>query len=564
MRLHRVLPTALLLGAPVACDSQPAPTAVDPEANLPGDIDLNTEDPGGKADGWDYANDPARLSQRLNYRLEELPKSGKLELPVWRDRYPKAVGKAPVAWADTYWPTAEGSSNNRWQGATVKSPLEKYDAAFNSAAGCETQPSALCGDTAKASWDEYFKCSGPAATWQIKSFQSIFEQIDGIDNDNDGQKDECDNGDDEGAQGWWGLCHAWTPAALLEPEPQKSVTYNGVTFEVGDLKALVQTVYDRNEAMMLGGRCNAKTFDPDNTTSANDKCFDSNPGSLHVVVTNFIGINDSALAMDKTANYQVWNQPILGYDVTQQEKVDATRANKCVGTEGDKWTHNPDASELYEVTMVVEYLVEGSASKTPLGVDDYRRNDSYHYILEVGATGKVIGGRYCTTSEDRHPDFLWAPIRVATSSYGRNPHVALDKVQMLLGLAFEEQAPVVTTEEKVYESTTEVIIPDADVKGGRVSLEVPDSFDFKTLVVTVEVEHTWVGDLKIDLVKGDLPLATLHNNEGGSQQNLVVTRTLSPTDLQTSASAGTWTLLVVDNAARDTGKIKRFKLTFGR
>jgi hypothetical protein len=563
MRLTRALPTALILSAPAACDSQSVEPSVDPEANLPGDIDLNTDEPGGKADGWDYANDPARLSQRLNYRLTELPMKGKLETPVWRDRYPKAVGKAPVAWADTYWPTVEGSSNHRWQGSDVKSPLEKYDAAFNAVAGCETQPKELCGETAKASWDEYFKCAGPAATWQMKTFQSLYQQIDGVDNDNDGQKDECDNGDDEGAQGWWGLCHAWTPAALLEPEPQKSVTYNGVTFDVGDLKALVQTVYDRNEAMMLGGRCNAKTFDPDNTTSANDRCFDSNPGALHVVVTNFVGINDSAVAMDKTANYQVWNQPILGYEVTQQNKVDAAAANKCVGVDGDKWTFNPDATELHEVTMVVEYLVEGSASKLPLGMEDYTRNDSYHYILEVGATGKVIGGRYCTTSEDRHPDFLWAPIRVATSSYGRNPSVSLDKVQMLLNLAFEEAPAVVTTEEKSFETTEEVMIPDNSVNGGRVSLTVPDTFDFKTLSVSVEIEHTWVGDLKVELRRNDVAVATLHDNEGGSQQNLAITRTLSPNELGGAAGAGSWTLVATDNAARDTGKIKRFKLSFG-
>ena len=127
---------------------------------------------------------------------------------MWRDRYPKAVGKAPVAWSDTYWPSVHGSTNTRWQGGSEKSPLEKYDQAFNGKAGCEAMPDDLCGEGAKAKWDEYFACAGPAATWQVQHFQNIYEQIDGIDNDTDGETDECDSSDDEGTQGWWGLCHA--------------------------------------------------------------------------------------------------------------------------------------------------------------------------------------------------------------------------------------------------------------------------------------------------------------------------------------------------------------------
>lgn len=567
MRIRAVTAAALLSVPFVACDDAgPVQTTPDdPEAALPGDIDLNTEDPGGKADGWDYANDPMRLSQRLNYRLSELPKKGKLDSPVWKDRYPKAVGKAPAAWADTYWPTVHGSTNHRWQGASVKSPLEKYDEAFNGKAGCATQPAELCGADAKANWAKYFECAGPAASWQIESFQSIHEQIDGVDNDNDGQTDECDTHDDEGAQGWWGLCHAWTPSALLEPEPQKAVTYKGVTFEVGDIKALIQTVYDKNEALMLGGRCNAKTIEPNNTISANDRCTDSNPGALHVVVTNFIGINDSALAMDKTASFEVWNQPIVAYEVTQQELVDAKAANKCVGAEGEKWSYNKDAVELYEVTMTVEYLVEGHPERYPLGMEDYTRFDAYHYILEVGARGKVIGGRYCTDSESKHPDFLWAPIRVSTSGYGRNPHVSLDKVQMLINLSFEDAAPVVPTgDEKSYESTTTTAIPDDSPTGAKVDIAVGDILTFKMLTVSFEITHTWVGDLRVELHKDGNKVVTIQDGEGGSQQNLALTRSFTPSELGTSDGKGTWSLVVVDMAANDTGSVKRFKLAFAQ
>ena len=74
---------------------------------LPGDIDCAAPSSGGgKADGFDYKNDPTRMSQHLTYELAKLPKKGFRDTPVWKDTYPEAVGKAESIWADTYWPTS--------------------------------------------------------------------------------------------------------------------------------------------------------------------------------------------------------------------------------------------------------------------------------------------------------------------------------------------------------------------------------------------------------------------------------------------------------------------------
>jgi hypothetical protein len=536
------------------------------EDNLPGDIDNASDEDGGKGDEWYYGNDPARLANRLNYRLADLPRQGKLDKPVWKDRFPAAVGVAPVAWSDTYWPSAELSSNIRWVNASTKSPLEKYDASFNNAAGCEAQPDTKCGPTAKAKWDTYFGCAGPAAKWHMKNFQTINHMFDGINNDGKGGVDDCSSSDDEGPQGWWGLCHAWSPAALLEPEPQHSVVYGGQTFEVGDIKALIQTVYDRTDAMMLGGRCNGETIEHSGTASANEECQDVNPGALHVVLTNFLGINDMAVIEDRTASVQVWNQPITGYNITKQEKVTATRANQCVGASGSSWTFNTKAKELYEVELTTDYLVEGSASTRPLGMNSYISHDSYHYILELGSTGKIIGGKYCTDSVEDHPDFLWAPIAVSTSSYGRNPNVSLEKVRMLINLS------IATTPgggggggagDKSYESTSTTAIPDNAPAGATVALNVPDTFTFKTLNVSVDIEHTWRGDLKVELLKNGTSVATLHDKTGGSADNLTQTYTLAPSAVGGDAGKASWSLKVTDTAAQDTGNIKLFKLVFG-
>ena len=155
----------------------------DSDECLPGDIDCAAPggDGGGKADGFDYKNDPARMSQHLTYELSKLPKKGWRDTAVWKDQYPEAVGKAATVWADTYWPTSEGSHNNRWQGADVKSPLEKYDAAFNNAPGCADYPADFYGPQAKAEWDRYYQCAGPAAKWQSQEFQGGGDMHNGID-----------------------------------------------------------------------------------------------------------------------------------------------------------------------------------------------------------------------------------------------------------------------------------------------------------------------------------------------------------------------------------------------
>ncbi len=528
----------------------------------PGDIDCST-DSSGKGDAWDYSNDPRRLSQNLNYRLAELPKAGKLDKPVWASRYTPTAAD-PVLWADTYWPTAQGSTNARWLGSTTKSPLEKYDAAFNGAAGCEAQPSPRCGEGAKASWDQYLACAGPAAKWHAANFQGSRQMYDGVDSDGDGQVDEC--GDHDGIAGWWGLCHSWAPAAILEPEPRKAVTHNGVTFEVADLKALIITLYDKTDALMLGGRCNAEEFERDangSLTNIPRECLDTNPGALHVILTNFLGLNDQALVEDRTANYEVWNQPVYGYEVTKQDVVDHKRANACIGDTGEAYTRNAAAKDLYEVEIRVDYLFEGNASRQPLGLEGYIGRDEYHYILEVDGGGKIVGGTYCTDSLADHPDFLWAPIAVGTSSYGRNPGVQLDKVRTLINLSRQDDGGGGgTTEGRSYSSTGTAQIPDNDPAGASVSVDVPDELTVRGLSVTVDITHSYRGDLHVSLLKDGAVVKVLHANAGGSADDLRETYTLSAADVASVTSKGQWTLQVVDSAAQDTGTVNSVKLTF--
>ncbi|MEO5877950.1 MAG: proprotein convertase P-domain-containing protein, partial [Streptosporangiaceae bacterium] len=75
--------------------------------------------------------------------------------------------------------------------------------------------------------------------------------------------------------------------------------------------------------------------------------------------------------------------------------------------------------------------------------------------------------------------------------------------------------------------------------------------------VAVNIAHTYIGDLKVDLVAPDGSVYVLHNHTGGSADNINQTYTVN---LSGEAANGTWKLRVNDNASGDTGKIDTWTL----
>ncbi|WP_031370026.1 proprotein convertase P-domain-containing protein [Lysobacter antibioticus] len=80
-----------------------------------------------------------------------------------------------------------------------------------------------------------------------------------------------------------------------------------------------------------------------------------------------------------------------------------------------------------------------------------------------------------------------------------------------------------------------------------------------TLKVAVDIKHTFIGDLRVDLVAPDGTRYTLHNRSGGSADNIIKTYTVNASS---EAANGTWKLLVNDNARADVGKIDQWSLQF--
>lgn len=312
MNKYVLLLSTIALSTTIACGADTEPEGSEQTAD---GVDKFAS-AGAKADAFDRINNPDRFQERLNYKFDELPESGEI---------------ANTPWTATYWPMYEDGINSRWQGKDVLSPAEKYDKAFNGWTPDADFMNLKPFDTSTCEWDDaYYEGLGPAAKYADR-YKGNWRAHNGIDDDGDGvsDKDECsthENGvtDYDGVETWFGLCHAWAPAALLEPEPLSSVTQEGVTFDVSDLKALMISMYDRTSAYGIGARCNIddKEFEFDEDGRITDQtCADMNAGAIHVIITNFIGVNKQGFVLERTIDYEVWNQPVRGYEIREQEEI---------------------------------------------------------------------------------------------------------------------------------------------------------------------------------------------------------------------------------------------------
>ncbi|MGW0835661.1 M4 family metallopeptidase [Streptomyces prunicolor] len=112
-----------------------------------------------------------------------------------------------------------------------------------------------------------------------------------------------------------------------------------------------------------------------------------------------------------------------------------------------------------------------------------------------------------------------------------------------------------------FENTADVSIPD---NGAAVTSSVTVSGRTgnapTNLSVTVDITHTWRGDLVLDLVAPDGSTYRLKNSSSSdSADNVQATYTVNASS---EVANGVWKLKVQDVAAQDTGYINSWKLTF--
>lgn len=284
---------------------------------------------------WNSAGDPKIFSSTLNFKLDAMPAKGEAKV---------------IPWTGSYWPTYQDNINYRWAGPNTDSPAKKYEKAFK-LSGVEDAVSTehgidsvtwakSCTADSQCKGDEGEACAKRAGKTTGRCIPT-----------------------------WFGICHAWTPAAILWPEPKHAVVKNGVKFEVADLKALASLVHNNTVTKFVGLRCDADDrADPKNFDKygrpLNEECRDSNAGTLHVIIGNYLGINKKAFAEDRTRDSQVWNQPVRGYRVLEKREVTAQEANRLIGVTPEAGTivNKTGSLAAKAFTQVASFDVPAGAS----------------------------------------------------------------------------------------------------------------------------------------------------------------------------------------------------------
>ena len=338
---------------------------------------------------------------------------------------------ATVPYPDTYWPMTQDGINAQWNGNEA-SPLQKYLSMADPA------------DTAVAT------------DWTHK---------------NSGK-------DYPGAQDWFGICHGWTGAATSEA-PMKHAVYartsgdtvsacepsevgqDGCTkFEIGDLNALMATIYADGGSKFIGARCDTS---PNNIkrdtdgridrTANGTGCKGLNPGSLMIVLAHRMKRDQKPMAIDAQADYntdQIWNQPAYRYTVNDFKKIDEATATNYVQNgnraAGTSYRWNDAAKGFAYVDITVHWVSEHGPNTTFFSGLNSSRETRMSAVLELDkasddGSASIVGGELLedgsnSTSRLQNHPFVWLSTGPGadTGNSGHNPYVKTAVVQQLMAL----------------------------------------------------------------------------------------------------------------------------------
>jgi hypothetical protein len=118
--------------------------------------------------------------------------------------------------------------------------------------------------------------------------------------------------------------------------------------------------------------------------------------------------------------------------------------------------------------------------------------------------------------------------------------------------------PPVTPGGEVFQATPNLAIPDRSPAGISSTITVPAGAAVSSVTVTVDIRHTYIGDLTVSLSKGGKTVV-LHNKEGGSDDDLK--KTFEVSGFAGETRAGAWTLTVADGVADDVGTLVSWSLS---
>ncbi len=304
----------------------------------------------------DGINDPANIEPDFVFALDALPTKATL---------------AREPWSDSYWPENQGGISYRWQRREAFGRLLAPDEI------AQMDPV----DIGELSPAEKYDLYVGASDWPLT------------------QRVVSETSPDESA--WTGYCHGWSPASLQfeEPRPITVTNPDGVEIRFGssDLKALL--TYFAGEVIPsqfstevypfavsprgIGSGCG-------NGRADLAQCYDVNPGALHVLLANQLGLRNRGFVLEVDPSHEKWNQPVFAFD------------SELLGRRAPSPGAAEDSVEEAVVATTVTWGQEIEPTWEPV-VGTHMQDTTarrYLYTLELDASGEIVGGQWLVRAQN--------------------------------------------------------------------------------------------------------------------------------------------------------------------
>lgn len=171
---------------------------------------------------------------------------------------------------------------------------------------------------------------------------------------------------------------------------------------------------------------------------------------------------------------------------------------------------------------------------------------------------------------DPNPDPQFGFRKGTYETGGRSDWFGYGKVNAFKAVqaAMQRKAPAIAASRQVQlQNTTSVPIPDNNPAGATSAIQVSETAPVRGIQVTVEIEHSFLGDVEISLISPANQTFLLQGRTLGRRTSHRETYSLRSTPLLARAigqtAQGRWQLKVTDNAPGDTGTLKSWQLTLG-
>lgn len=116
-------------------------------------------------------------------------------------------------------------------------------------------------------------------------------------------------------------------------------------------------------------------------------------------------------------------------------------------------------------------------------------------------------------------------------------------------------------------NTNAVAIPDFNTQGVISPIQITNASPVKDIRVSLDIEHSFMGDLEISLISPQGQTVLLQGRTLGRQTRLQTTYSLQTTPLLGQmvglSASGRWQLRLVDLAPQDTGRLRSWQLDLG-